>query len=331
MDEPQLILDYPRLWKTLMRVGLKQRFSEIREQFFMKLAYDGPSIYRGSGALKQILDKSYLFFVKPSFKNFLNVNDDERFKHHTFVSNDGGIQIEYFAFCDRDRISYTLLNDEGTMITRIGTDNSISVHGGFIARKEVINNELPENDPDRKSFDEVVNTANIILIAEKSEDIKNGDYPSVIKRHLAGVCLYEIMKIFGKDGNGYDGMKVPLIWTDEQQIQWMADLHYLYLILNDASEDVKTFIKFVEMFLMYESDGVTKEQNPIQECRIPKTTNPNSKPKVTYRTLNPIDRFEDYVDGMYDETMREAFQEILSSLMSVYEDYDKFLDEIKMA
>ena len=40
-------LDYAKLWRTLLRLGIKQRFSQVRAEFFMKIATDGPVKYKG--------------------------------------------------------------------------------------------------------------------------------------------------------------------------------------------------------------------------------------------------------------------------------------------
>ena len=51
-------LDYAKLWKTLMRTGLKQRFSQVRSEFFMKLARDGVRKFKGIDDIEHIIDKT---------------------------------------------------------------------------------------------------------------------------------------------------------------------------------------------------------------------------------------------------------------------------------
>ena len=302
-----------------MRVGLKHRFSEVREHFFMKMAVDGPSEFVGTNAAQEIMDKSYVFYVKPSMKECIKIGKNEKFKHHSFKTEDGGIHIEYFAFCDREYLLDDVKKDKGAHC------DGVSISGCFSAQKEMFDEFENEN----KKVG-VINIASIILIAEKSNTFKLEPYSVVIKHELGHICLNEIEKNMGEDGTGYNAMRTPAIWTDEQLVEWMSDLRYLYEFFKMDTEDAKYFTEFIAEFLMFESDGQTREANPIKESRVPRSTNPNAKPKVTYRTLSPIDRFEEWVDGMIENQFKSSFEKIIDSLRESYVEYDKFLDSIKM-
>jgi hypothetical protein len=127
----------------------------------------------------------------------------------------------------------------------------------------------------------------------------------------------------------YQTLRVPATWTDKDIASWNDDLKELYRVLESKDEECEMFKEFISDFLMYESDGQTKERNPIVESRVPKATKPDAKPRVTYRTLNPVDRFEENMD-QYDEIYHDWFQLILDTLKPAYDKYDELLDDTRM-
>jgi hypothetical protein len=167
------------------------------------------------------------------------------------------------------------------------------------------------------------------MVSEKSDTINPDTYPGIIKHELTHACIYETRLMFHK---GYfDTFRIPGTWTDEDILNWKSDLEELCTVLDnkDKKEEYQMFIEFISDFLMFESDGQTKVKNPIVESRVPKATKPDSKSRVTYRTLTPADRFEEHL-GVYDETYEEWFQLFLDRIKPLYDEYDKFLDDIKM-
>ena len=62
------LIDYPRIWRTLLRFCFKHRFSELRCDFFMKIAVDGTSEFEGLTSAQAIIDRSYIFYACPDLK-----------------------------------------------------------------------------------------------------------------------------------------------------------------------------------------------------------------------------------------------------------------------
>jgi hypothetical protein len=313
-------LDYPKLWRTLLRTGIKQRFSQIRSEFFMKIATDGPRTYSGAEAKEDIISKSQAYELCPELKKYLAtaIADTNTFKHYSYETESGDMLIEYFADKSVDSIPKELVD-------LIGVDD-YDVDGvccsWCVDFNNVDNDEVNEETKDWA-------TIHFILIAEGSSTINPDTYPKIIKHELTHACIYETRKLFR---TGYfDTLKIPVTWTDEEIASWKDDLAELQKVLDGTKDNLEyhMFTEFVSEFLMYESDGQTKERNPIVESRVPKATKPDAKPKVTYRTLSPIDRFEESM-GVYDETYHDWYELILDSLRQTYDDYDKFLDDIRM-
>lgn len=317
-------LDYVRLWKTLIRIGLKNRFSEVRTQFFMKIASDGLKIYNGHEDLYKIIEESYLFSLVPDLSRDVDfyIGEHDKFKHYEYSTEDGGINIEYFA-------------NTSTQIDKKLTDADNADAACFSKTFKVnkIIETIPEGvegdevEPIKKMI-EVINTGHLIVISEASPSINPDNYPKIIKHELTHACIYEIRLNFKE--HRYDGMHVPTTWTDADIDCWLNDLKYLEEVLNSEDDAAYFFKEFVCDFLMYESDGQTKEKNPMKESRVPKTNNPNGKPRITYRTLTPIDRFEEQHMPTLDPEYQSHFQNILDELHCEYDEYDKFLDDCKM-
>lgn len=80
---------------------------------------------------------------------------------------------------------------------------------------------------------------------------------------------------------------------------------------------------------MYESDGQIKVKNPTVEARSPKTVKSDAKPKVTYRNVTPFERFQEVIDTI-GGNYKDIYEPILESLRSCYDDYENFLEEIRM-
>ena len=84
MNEEKTGLNYASLWKTLMRTGIKQRFSLIRSEFFMKLATDGVRKFKGEEAIEDIIADSEIFKNSPSLAEY--------FKSRNQLDDIGGIE-----------------------------------------------------------------------------------------------------------------------------------------------------------------------------------------------------------------------------------------------
>ena len=337
MDNEEKKLDYVRLWRTMMRLGLKQRFSEVRTQFFMKIAGDGPRIYIGEEDLIDITQKSYLFSMVPSLAKDLStfIKEDDQFKHYEYSTEDGELNIEYFANTSAKLLSKEFIDSIGETNHSEGFDYNIDgICLSDTFNVKVVVETYPEPTEDGETPEPIkelldrTNVAALICIAEGNNTVKPDVYPKVIKHELTHACLYE-MRLKLKMGE-YEKLHTPSSWTDDELLAWNEDIEYLRMVLGSTEPDADMFREFVADFLMYESDGQTKEKNPIEESRVPKTNNPNSKPRVTYRTLNPIDRFEEHHIDTLSEKYQDAFTEIINALRSEYEDYDKFLDTCKM-
>jgi len=330
-------LDYVRLWRTLMRIGLKQRFSEVRTQFFMKVATDGPCVYDGHNDLYDIIDHSYLFSMVPSLgKNLdLFIGENDKFKHYEYTTEDGDINIEYFANTSKSKLNKEFIDASNDNKTPDGFDYNIDgvcLNDTFKVMVKVETTPEPteenENPEPVVEYVEHTNTGHLICIAESPDTVNPDNYPKVIKHELTHACLYEVRLNF--ISHMYDDMHLPSTWSDDDIMAWNEDLVYLANVLGSSEEDADVFREFVSDFLMYESDGQTKEKNPIKESRVPKTNNPNGKPRTTYRTLTPIDRFEEQHIDTLSEYYHDRFMEIINALRNEYDEYDKFLESCKM-
>lgn len=324
MNEEKTGLDYVSLWKTLMRTGIKQRFSQIRSEFFMKIATDGVRKFKGEEAIEDIIADSEIFKNSPSLVEYFKkaIGSEDEFKHYEYHTDDGLFHVEYFANLTSEIspefAEYCLDTDD------IGVDYDVD---GYCASNSYKVN-LQKEDDDGEMHDVAESrSSHIIIIWEASPSINPDTYPSIIKHELSHACLFETRMQLEDEME--KSMRVPAAWTDEDIEQWHKDVDALREVLSSKDRDAVMFREFVADFLMYESDGQTKEKNPIQESRVPKATSPNAKSKVTYRTQTPIDRFEDHLEELSDEYQIE-FQKIVNELRAEYEEYDKFLDEIKM-
>ncbi len=329
-------LDYAKLWTTMLRLGLKQRFSDIRKQFFMTLATDGYREYQGAEAIEDIVGKSYVFGIAPELKiNLYPALKGDRFKHHTYSTEDGMMHIEYFANLDNG-INEDFVKSVKAQFPNIDADMDCD---GYCESKSVQvttevadYSEINEETGEPGKMEVLVNETNhLIIVFEKSDSINPDTYPGVIKHELTHACIYEMRQRL-KD-KWYDShVKTPANWTDEDIENWVKDVENLRLVLDSDDEDAHIFREFVSEFLMYESDGQTKEKNPVREVSTVKSGAKGAapvKPKVTYRTLTPISRFEetlDYREGPYNL----QYQLIINELIDCYKEYDRFLDSIRM-
>lgn len=316
-------LDYVKLWRTLMRTGINQRFTQIRTEFFMRIASAGPSTFEGEEQRDEIIAGSPELTRVIDFTELVKraVSGEDKFKHYRYETTTGDpFVIEYFANVSRgipkEFVDYSLANTSSNL-------RDYDVDGYCLSVLLADDNEDAENETsDTKS------TVHLIVIGEGDDSITPDNYPEVIKHELTHACLFELMKVIER--GYYETCKVPASWTDDEILQWRADL----LELSDVLENHDTFEKeafgeFVSDFLMYESDGQTKEKNPVVESRVPRTTKSDAKPKVTYRTLTPLDRFDERL-GIVSERYHDAFQEIVDTLRPLYDKYDEFLDSVKM-
>lgn len=326
-------LDYAALWKTLMRTGIKQRFQQLRQEFFMKIATDGKRLFKGHSDLDRIIIHSKVFELLeekfPEVKNIVKMEilPDDTFKHYAYATPDDGIYIEYFVNVDeamRPEAIREIFGDD------IKVDASCS---SYEATLELLNLEPDESDPDDEPhMISKKTTLHVILVGEGSlnsngeKSITPDNYPAVIKHELTHACIFELCCLI----NDNYGFRTPITWTDEELINWGKDLQALYDVLqNKDDKQASYFREFVSEFLMYESDEQTKEKNPVEESRVPKTSKPGAKPRVTYRTLTPLDRFEETLEK-YDTEYQTVYEKIIAALRPFYDNYDEFLTDCKM-
>ena len=319
-EETKPELDYEKLWITLMRLGLKERFSEIRVEFFMKIASDGPNRFSTEADMEKIIGESKVFAMVPRFIDYLNlaIRKGDEFKHYSYNTPDYNIFIEYFA-----NLSSPIPKEFIDNVTKEGVTPDYDIDGHILST--LLNDVTVEDGTENEHNQDV--TSHLIIIGENNNSIDADMYPMIIKHELTHACLFEIKNNIK---NGYHkNIKIPATWTDEDIENWFSDIEYLDKVLNKEVPEASNFIEFVCEFLMYESDGQIKVQNPIVESRVPKTNKSDTKPKVTYRTITPFDRFQESMD-MFEESYRIAYGPILDSLRDLYDDYDKFLEIIRM-
>lgn len=334
-------LDYVKLWTTLMRAGINQRFSQIRSEFFMKIATSGPKRFQGKEDLDRIVAESKDLTEVPEFKELLEcvINPHDQFKHYYYETTDGGARfsIEYFANVDagisKEFIDY-LNSGKFPGVPKIDNPTSEYNIDGYCLSTlyknvpdDAEDTEDTEDNDDTETRINSSSTAHLIIIGEGSNSVKPDNYPSIIKHELTHACLFELREII-KMGY-YDVCRVPATWTDAEILQWRDDINMLRDVLDSGTLEGEVFSEFVCEFLMYESDGQTKEKNPIMESRVPRTTKPDAKPKITYRTLTPLDRFEEHLEAISSK-YRDKFEEIVNALRPLYDKYDEFLDSVKM-
>lgn len=318
-----LTFDYPRLWKTLMRTGIKDRFSQIRREFFMKIASDGNREFYDEDDRTSIIEDSEIFTVAPKLIECVNlaIPVGSRFKHHNYSTPDGELVIEYFA-----NLSTGIPKEFVDFVTPDGTEPVYSIDGNCTSVSVNDVDIISSCDDEETTITKDI-TAHLIIIGEGTGHIEPEMYPIIIKHELTHACIFELRKLIH---NGYyNTIRIPGTWTDEDITNWTADVEYLSSILDASDEESNNFIEFICDFLMYESDGSVKVKNPIKESKVPKSTRPDAKPKVTYRTMTPFDRFRETID-MLEDDYGKVFTPILESLRSCYEDYDSFLDDIRM-
>lgn len=318
-----LTFDYPRLWKTLMRTGIKERFSQIRREFFMKIAADGARVYTTDEEMETILDESYVISNISYFRECTKyaIPSGSKFKHYEYATPDDELMIEYFAnlstripkeFIDfvndgKDGLDYNLDGHCTSLTATVNNEDDTSDDGDELPKKEI--------------------TVHLIIIGEGDNLIDPDLYSMVIKHEITHACLYEVIKLI-KSGY-YKSIRIPGTWTDEDINNWTSDIEYLLTVLEGTDEESCNFREFVCDFLMYESDGPMKVKNPIKETTSTKSQRTDAKPKITYRTVTPFDRYQETID-MLEDGYGELFSPILESIRSCYEDYDKFLEDIRM-
>lgn len=324
-------LDYPRLWKTLLQIGLKETFSMVRTQFFMTVANSGYKIYNGKEDLDKIIEESKVFKIRPELIDQARkaIGENDKFKHFYYETNDGTILIEYFAnvsrgiskefvdfvYKDADNKDYEI---EGHCTSAIATDIVKNYHVDS-------DEEFTETGTNDKTTHTV--SVHLIIIGEDNNSFEPEMYPIVIKHELTHACLYDIRKNIVE--GYYDNYRIPAVWTDEQVSEWKDNIEYLHNVLESEDKDAYNFREFVCEFMMYESDGQQKVKNPVVESRVPKNVKADAKPKITYRNVTPFDRFQEVID-MYEDGFGAIYEPILESLRPYYEDYETFLEDIRM-
>lgn len=321
-------LNYERLWKTLIRIGLKNRFSQIRAEFFMKLAMDGPSIF-GLDDVEEILTESEFLKYGVTMEDMKDVvlpqlDGVTAFKHHSYHTQNENLFIEYFAKMD-SKIILPLLPDN------FDTSHVLDLEQKAICASALVDMACASaliNTVDEDGANSPV-TLHYIFIGETS-DITPEDYPAIIKHELTHACLYELNAKLNRDWVTVKQTN----WSDIDQLEWENDIDYLKDILSQQTDESRVFQEFICEFMMYESDGNVKIQNPVMKTREKpkKPQKPNrrgvkekpQKPKITYKTINPYDRFQENI-SLYTKEYQTKFQGILNKLKSCYDDYDKFV------
>lgn len=325
-------LDYPRLWKTLMRTGIKERFSQIRLEFFMKIATDGAIEYKTDVEREKIIEDSEVLVLAPNLIEFINLAIPKgcKFKHHSYVSPDGSLYIEYFA-----NTSTGIPKEFVDFVTPEGVEPDYNIDGHCTSMTvSGVDVYAPKDEPDEEdneeSGEDKVNhevTVHLIVIGEGEKNIEPEMYPMIIKHELTHACLFEVRTLINR--GFYKNIRIPGTWTDEDIANWDGDIDYLADVLKRTDEESENFVEFICEFLMYESDGMIKVKNPVKESKVPKNVKSDTKPKVTYRTMTPYDRFNETIDMMEDD-YGKRYAVIMEALRTCYEDYDAFLDDIRM-
>lgn len=319
--EPKQI-NYAKMWKILLRLGLKTRFSAIRSDFFMKLATDGPCDFCGDEKLDELINNSMFLKDVPtltkSIKQF--ILPDDHFKHYEYSYGDDFF-IEYFANKEKC-ITPDMMkaSDDDKLILNPDSLSAIccSTLMSFVPDKT--EGDSTDEEPQPKNF-----TAHVILVGEGNGKILPDEYPTIIKHELTHACIFELIQRLKEDY--WMLIKVSPLWSEEDQQNWENDVKELRAFLTEKTYESEMFQEFVSEFLMYESDGYLKIQNPTPENRV-KSAKADSKPKVTFSVLTPFDVFQDTIDD-YPEEYGKYYQMVLNQLRPLYEDYDAFLDETK--
>lgn len=323
-------IDYAKLWLTLLRTGIKNRFSSTRLEFFMKIASTGKVNYCGTDAIDSCVEESW--FAKHGLQDTLRnivtsqISDTTEFKYYKYQTIDESLSIDYFAKIGG-------LIDTGTLPSDIDLDTSClqqnKVQGLCLSRSFVKLIGSPDTDgiPD-------ISTVHCILIGETDELVPE-DYPSIIKHELTHAYLVELIELLRHD---VIAQIIPVAenWDEMDKVTWEDDLMTLMTVLTSHEKECNLFKEFVCEYLMYESDGSMKVQNPVMVSRdMQKSKRKNKrvkqdtkKPKITFKTLTPYDRFQDAL-YRYTPEYQEGFQRILNALKDRFGDYDKFTYLIK--
>lgn len=320
-------INYPRVWKTLLKMGFRSIFSNVRLSFFMNIAKDGPHIYTGQEYLDDIISKSRVVKVQPEFEEYIRkaINPSESFKHYYYENETQKMLIEYFAITSNgipnDYLEYVTGQPVGDDII---SGNCLSMKTK-IESKPVVHDEDGEEKPEQN--EPSYYSTHLIVIGEDNGKIDANSYPSVIKHELTHACMFNLMKRI--DDGYYKSHLIPSDWTDEKYNEWQEEIKYLHDVLSSDSEEADNFKEFICEFMMYESDGQQKVKNPVVEVKPTRGNRPEAKPKITYRTVTPFDRFQEVIDT-YEDSYRDLYEPILETLRPFYDKYDEFLDEIRI-
>lgn len=319
-------INYPRVWKTLLKMGFGSIFSSVRVSFFMTIAKNGAHTYTGQEKLDEIINDSRLVKSEPEMEHYIRkaINPNETFKHYYFESTTQQMMIEYFALTScgipDDYLEYVT----GKPVNGTINGNCLSMCTK-VDEKHINQNENSDEKSEASSLETLPSySTHLIVIGENKGNIDATSYPSIIKHELTHACIYNLMKRI-RDGY-YKSHLIPSDWTDDEYKSWQEEIDYVYTVLNEDTEESNNFKEFICEFMMYESDGQQKVKNPVSET---KSTKSDAKPKITYRTVTPFDRFQEVID-MYEDSYGELYGPILETLRPFYTNYDEFLDEIRM-
>jgi hypothetical protein len=156
-------------------------------------------------------------------------------------------------------------------------------------------------------------------------------YPEVIKHELTHACVFDIFSRYTNND-----LHLPIENDTEGTLREDCDyaLDTFNILLGNTEDevnselfnDILTFYEFVADFLMYEAEGQTKEKNPAPEVNPKKK---DVKLRITYRTLTPLDRFEEHIEHNDVDRVKD-YEPIIAALRSSYSDYEAFLESVRI-
>lgn len=301
-------INYEKMWKTLLRTGIKERFQHVRSDFFMGIATNSDEFI-----VKSLEKRDEIFSTSNVFKKSkellelakLAIPEGIIFKHHKYSTSDNHLVIEYFANISQplssEYLEAVLSRDENARLD--GACSSVTIS---------------ETHP---------TTHHLIVINEGGVDISANDYPVIIKHELTHVCLYEL-SVMIKNGQ-LDNIDLPETWSESDINSWLDDIKELGNILDNPTEENINFVEFICEFLMFEGDGVIKVRNNKEINKKTKEGKVDNKIKFTYRTLTPIDRFNNVIENTSYQYYGK-FNDIIKEIGPLYNDYDKLLEEVRI-
>lgn len=293
-------LNYGKIWLTLLRTGIKDRFNIIRREFINEIARNANNnefIVKSEDGLEEIIKNSPILSEVDNLRELveLAIPKGTKFKHQHYITDGGDLEIEYFANIDvplsQEFLDKVISNNSNSRIE--ATCSSV-----LMESKDVI-------------------TKHLIIVNEGGVEIKPTEYPTIIKHELTHAILYETLHMI-KYGLFDDTSELPDNWSQEDIDSWVEDIKELGRVLDGGDSETNRFNEFVCEFLMYEADGETKVKNPVKETNSKSKTD---KQKTTYSIFTPLDRFMETNESSYYQYAGE-FDDIIKALNPLYNDYE---------